>query len=843
MRESIRIFFCITVMFFSSEVVFAAPLFNIPLTLKQPDGTILYVYQSGDEFYNWVHDKPYSNPQEWFNAKENYTILRNQTTGYYVYAVIENGKLVPSEYIVGRVEPSSVGIEKGLNVVPDISKPLALARANYDAGYTAKAVVDARYNLVVFVRFSGETEFGDFKSSFDNILNSAIGPSVKQYYDETSNNRLNVSSVIYPAGSSIVSYQDSHSRAYYEPYSGTGSIGYSTDTEKSERETALLRNALNFVKSTVPAGELLDGNGDGAIDNVIFIIHGNSGAWNDLLWSHMSSLGGTAIQINGKTVNRYNLIMQNHFQWSTLVHEIGHTLGMPDLYRYNNNTITPIGIWDVMAANFAHMSNYMKWRYLGWISSIPEITASGTYWLKKSSAPSGKVVYKIKSSKSPVEYFVLEYRYREGIYESILPGSGLVVYRINPGLQGNAYGPPDEIYIYRPGGTATVDGRLSEAFFNSGTARTQINDNTNPSSFLSNGDAGGLSIKNIGDVTVDSIRFDVEITGSYVNSYKAEQTAYNWVDISTSGTKITNWINGNTAAADSVLDDGYAGSAIPLGINFKYYGQTFNSIYVSINGLVSFTYKYLNIGNEDKQGAGVFGFYSTSPSWPGNKYFANSIAVAYNDLDLNKNDGYGGGRILYKTINNKFYLSWLNVGTFNMPGDTTNTFQLVLDGSDNSATINYKRFGLSTTRNSIKIGMQKDIVDGLGWLNAGDVTARIPANESAVRFSLNSSVGIDDELHTIPVAYTLSQNYPNPFNPSTNISFTLKTVSRVVVKVYDMIGREVGTIVNAVKEAGSHNFRFDARNLASGVYLYQMNAYPITGGNMFSQARKMVVLK
>jgi M6 family metalloprotease-like protein len=842
MRKSIKVSIYIAVILLFSKLLFAAPLFNIPLTLKQPDGTILHVYQSGDEFYNWVHDKPYTDPQNWRRARENYTILQNQSTGYYVYAVIEKGKLVPSQYAIGSVDPASVGIEKGLNVVPDISKPLALARANYNAGYSAKAVVDARYNLVILVRFSDDVEFDNPRSDFDNVFNDAAGPSVKHYYNETSNGRLNVSSTIYPLGANIASYPDTHARAYYQPKSYSNSDGYSNDSEKSSRETVLLKAALDYVRTSVPTGALLDGNGDGAIDNVIFIIKGDSGAWDDLLWSHMSTISWDET-INGKSVSRYNLIMQNQFDCYTLMHEIGHTLGMPDLYRYNNDE-TPIGIWDLMAYNQAHMSNYMKWRYLGWISSIPEITASGTYWLKKSSSASGNVVYKIKSPKSPVEYFVVEYRYQQGYYENRLPGSGLVVYRVNPGMEGNAYGPPDEIYIYRPGGTTTDDGYISQAFFNGNIGRTQINDATDPSPFLSTGGAGGLSIKNIGSLSADSIRFDVDITGTYTNSYKAEQTGFTWQDISTTGTTIKNWINGNSTDPDSCKDDGYTGSAIPLGINFSFYGHTYNSIYVGINGLVSFTYQYLNIGNEDAQGAGIYGYFSDSAAWPGNKYFPSSIAVAYNDLDLNKNDGYGGGRVLYKTINDKFYLTWLNVGTFNNPGDTTNTFQLVLDASDNSATINFKKLGLAATRSSAKIGMQESLVDGLGWVNAGDVTSRIPQDETSVRFSLNTTpTGINERTDYLPVEYALMQNYPNPFNPSTKISYTLKTASKVVVKVFDMLGREVQTIVDAFQDAGSHNCRFDARNMASGVYIYQLNAYPAAGGNTFTQARKMMVLK
>lgn len=836
-----KIVLAAVIIFSFSLNISAAPLFNLPLKLIQPDGTVLNVYQSGDEFYNWVHDKPYSDPQNWHNSKENYTILQNQATGYYVYAVIENGKLVPSEYTVGKVDPASVGIEKGLNVMPDISEHLRLARAAYNSGYNSKAVVDSRYNLVFFIRFKGESEFAQTASSFESVFNGSSGPSVQHYYNETSSGKLTVSSAIYPTGTSISSYQDTYVRGYYQPYSSTNTSGYSDDTEKSDRETALIGRALSYVKSYVPSGASLDGDSDGYIDNIVFIIYGSSGAWDDLLWSHMTTYSGSAFTINSKKVSRYNFIMQNQFDWSTLAHEIGHTLGMPDLYHYVDS-LNPIGIWDLMASNYAHMSNYMKWRYLGWISSIPEITSSGTYWLRKSSAEASNVIYKIKSPNSPVEYFILEYRFRTGNYETYLPGSGLVVYRVNPGIGGNAYGPPDEIYIYRPNGTTTSDGSISSAYFNSSAGRTQINDSTNPSSFLSDGSAGGLSIKNIGSAG-DSISFYVDITGTCTNEYKVEQTSYNWQDISSSGTKITNWINGTSTAVDSSWDDGYSNTAIPLGFNFTFYGQVYNSIYVGINGLVSFSYKYLNIGDDETTGAGIYGYFSDSPSWPGNKFFPNSIAVAYKDFDLNKNDGYGGGRILYKTINNKFYLTWLNVGTFETTGDTTNTFQLVLDGSDNSATINYKKFGLSDTRSSIKVGIQKSVINGLGWVNSGDITDRIPTDGSSVKFSLNSTTDIEDLSGSIPVSYALSQNYPNPFNPATNVTFNLPSASRVVLKVYDALGREVMTAVDAVKDAGNHKVRINASKLASGVYIYQICAYSLSDGKVFNEAKKMMVLK
>jgi len=89
----------------------------------------------------------------------------------------------------------------------------------------------------------------------------------------------------------------------------------------------------------------------------------------------------------------------------------------------------------------------------------------------------------------------------------------------------------------------------------------------------------------------------------------------------------------------------------------------------------------------------------------------------------------------------------------------------------------------------------------------------------------------------VPASFDLSQNYPNPFNPSTKIDFTIPSSSQVVLKVFNVLGQEVASLVNGTMTAGSHTVTFDASKLASGVYLYK-----ITAGS-FVSTRKMVLLK
>ncbi|MDD3558249.1 MAG: S8 family peptidase [Melioribacteraceae bacterium] len=123
-----------------------------------------------------------------------------------------------------------------------------------------------------------------------------------------------------------------------------------------------------------------------------------------------------------------------------------------------------------------------------------------------------------------------------------------------------------------------------------------------------------------------------------------------------------------------------------------------------------------------------------------------------------------------------------------------------------------------------------------------DITGTVPNNEFgygridayAALQTLITSVEDDD---IIPVEFKLSQNYPNPFNPSTTIEYSLPTNELVKIKVYDILGNEITTLVNDTKSAGKYRVSFDASNLSSGVYFYQ-----ITAGS-FHEVHKMILLR
>ncbi|MEK6738225.1 MAG: T9SS type A sorting domain-containing protein, partial [Planctomycetota bacterium] len=95
------------------------------------------------------------------------------------------------------------------------------------------------------------------------------------------------------------------------------------------------------------------------------------------------------------------------------------------------------------------------------------------------------------------------------------------------------------------------------------------------------------------------------------------------------------------------------------------------------------------------------------------------------------------------------------------------------------------------------------------------------------------------ENDVVPQAFSLDQNYPNPFNPSTKIQYTIGNAGLVSLKVYDVLGHEVATLVNSNQEAGSYTVPFNTSelNLSSGVYFYRLQA------GSFVSIKKLILLK
>ena len=490
----------LAVMMLLGTNAYAVYVDHMPTTQFQPNGEKLQLFVTGDECYHRFHDE------------NNYTIVQ-APSGWWVYAEADNEKGVkPSSYLVGTIDPATLGIAPGLSISRqewqkrrqawDIPEQFSIATPK-----TSGRNHGDYCNLVIFIRFADDSAYTRSLASIDQMWSdssTARSVSVYNYFKHVSYNKIFVRTYYAPEPDSntILSYQSPHPRGYFMPYNDNNPDGYTNYSERTEREFELLIGAVNYINDSapVPSHYVLDCDNDGYVDNVNFVVKGSYTGWNDLLWPHKWNLYGQEVFINGKQVSTFNFALEgsgpDYFGPSTFCHEMFHSLGAPDLYRYNEFTnVSPVGKWDLMASNTKppqNMSAYMKYKYGNWIDSIPLITTPGTYTLNSvSDSVPGTNIYRFPSADSN-QFYVVEYRDNTELFDATLPGKGLLIYRIDTRFNGNAgfNGEDnfDEVWLFRPGSSDSYsDGSISQAFFSATSRRTEFSPSTNPYPYLSDG--------------------------------------------------------------------------------------------------------------------------------------------------------------------------------------------------------------------------------------------------------------------------------------------------------------------------------------------------------------------
>lgn len=201
-------------------------------------------------------------------------------------------------------------------------------------------------------------------------------------------------------------------------------------------------------------------------------------------------------------------------------------------------------------------------------------------------------------------------------------------------------------------------------------------------------------------------------------------------------------------------------------------------------------------------------------------YCNNKKGIAVGNGVLSTTDGG-------QTWNRIYGGKWKSVSCFDINNFMAVGVSEILCTKDGGSTWNQDNYGNGTSFNSVFYTDTNDIII------AG-------ANGTILRTTTGGIISAVDEKQKTNILsgnFTLSQNYPNPFNPTTTISYQLPVTSNVKLKVYDILGREVATLVNEEKPAGSYEVEFNGSGLSSGIYFYQLKA-----GN-FIQTKKFVLMK
>ena len=398
---------------------------------------------------------------------------------------------------------------------------------------TLRAAELKKANLVCFVKFVDETDmFTDQPfSHYEQLFNgSAEGEqSVYNYFLHSSYGQLEWTTSFFPApdGTKIASYTAKQPRGFYQEQTSINPDGWADATTMAARERALMKEIIANIDENLADDVVVDADGDGLVDNLTVIVSSCSELGSrHMLWPHRSDLVSATgeFTINGKRVVGYLLVFDESRQFTApttlgvICHEMSHSLGTYDLYHVGDK-LNPVGIWDLMSDNQnvpQQMTVYTKYRYCKWVDDIPEISAPGVYTLNPVGGTDREnIAYKTKPVGSD-EYFVVEYRKKEG-FDSSIPASGLIVYRINPAFSGGNVGYNgttrlDEQYVLRPGGTTTADGKISEAYFSLESGRTALGGQADMKPFYSDGTEANFAIANV-SACGETISFELMETG------------------------------------------------------------------------------------------------------------------------------------------------------------------------------------------------------------------------------------------------------------------------------------------------------------------------------------------
>jgi hypothetical protein len=329
--------------------------------------------------------------------------------------------------------------------------------------------------------------------------------------------------------------------------------------------------------------------------------------------------------------------------------------------------------------------------------------------------------------------------------------------------------------------------------------------------------------------------------------------------------------NGNTWVNLNIMEQlptlsGYRPTNVtisPLGI--LYCGISFNNRYSRIVTLALST----NDGStwtspgEQVPGGDIFDFIGEKVITSGYEY-AISSGCCYVNLSTDNGQTWtclGSSGFEYNTVLGMYLNGNIIMGgTYSPPipgfvpgliisSDSCNTWTQVSSLIPETG-ISIESEGMLVGNDSLGVFLFSDIGDSLGSFNEGlsnlnthtlsmdnNGYVYIGTDNGVWRRPLSEMITDVKEVEQLPNKFALEQNYPNPFNPSTTFRYSIPNQSKVIIKVYDILGKEIETLVNEEKPAGTYDLKWNAANPPSGVYFYQIRA------GLFIETKKMILLK
>jgi len=213
------------------------------------------------------------------------------------------------------------------------------------------------------------------------------------------------------------------------------------------------------------------------------------------------------------------------------------------------------------------------------------------------------------------------------------------------------------------------------------------------------------------------------------------------------------------------------------------------------------------------------------------QFYSLAFLDSLNGFVSGKLNSSGAG-IIFKTSNGGFNWTIINTNTESLKRISFINYNTGYAISNNKVYITTSS-GINWTRQLC------DTFYSFNQITFTDLThGWIACNNNIILKTTNGgNVFVKNISTEIPLCISLSQNYPNPFNPSTNIRYQITNNRFVLIKIYDITGKEITTLVNEKQSPGTYEVKFDADNLPSGVYLYKLNA------GDYSETKKMILLK